>query len=228
VCKDAWEHIKCCPTCQQYKADNQKQSGYKIDCIIRILREEIFPVHFYNRVPKFIMSDRSLQFTGQVIAVLCDAWGICQKLTTSYHPLITNLTEMVNLTIKIMIALFVGEHHQSWDQWNLFRHQHGSTGNHRKGSCRKMIVEEVKWRGRFHHPRQAKYYNAWSKDVQFHQGDLVWVRTHPLSKAIDNFTAKLVRKWVGSVGKEPYFGVQPPKPPAGGVYKTKVTQIPAF
>lgn len=90
--------------------------------------------------------------------------------------------------------------------------------------------------------RQARYYNARRRDVHFAVGHLVWVRSHPLSKASDKFTSKLAPKWVGPVKVEkklgpvnyqirwmtdkgkvdtvnvvdmkPFFG--PAKPPAGG------------
>lgn len=66
--------------------------------------------------PRYLVSDRGPQFTSQLMARLCDSWGVTQKLTTAYHPQ-TNLTERVNRTLKSMIASFVGEHHQDWDRW---------------------------------------------------------------------------------------------------------------
>lgn len=59
------------------------------------------------------------------------------------------------------------------------------------------LAEEVKRRVGEHQDRQAKYYNAHRKDVLFKQGDLVWVRTHPVSKASEKFSAKLAPKWEG-------------------------------
>ena len=59
------------------------------------------------------------------------------------------------------------------------------------------MAEEVKRRVDVHQARQARYYNSRRKEMHFQQGDLVWVRTHPLSKATDKFSAKLAPKWEG-------------------------------
>lgn len=45
--------------------------------------------------------------------------------------------------------------------------------------------------------RQAKYYDLRRRLVQYEEGDLVWVQTHPLSRASDAYMAKLAPKWQG-------------------------------
>ena len=59
------------------------------------------------------------------------------------------------------------------------------------------MLEEVQRRVGVHQLRQARYYNARRKDAHFQQGDLVWVRSHPLSRASDKFSAKLAPRWEG-------------------------------
>uniref|UniRef100_A0A9J8AKF4 Gypsy retrotransposon integrase-like protein 1 n=1 Tax=Cyprinus carpio carpio TaxID=630221 RepID=A0A9J8AKF4_CYPCA len=81
--------------------------------LVKILKGELFTQW---GVPKYIISNRGAQFTSKLLAELCKTWGSIQKLTTSYH-LQTNLTERVNRTFKTMIASYVGQHHQLWDQW---------------------------------------------------------------------------------------------------------------
>lgn len=85
----------------------------KTQKIVKILKEEIFTRW---GVPKYIITDRGAQFTSNLLSELCKTWGSIQKLTTSYHPQ-TNLTERINRTLKTMIASYVGQHHQLWDQW---------------------------------------------------------------------------------------------------------------
>lgn len=63
----------------------------------------------------------------------------------------------------------------------------------------KEMTEEVKHRMGLHRVRQARYYNVRRKDAPFHPGDLVWLRSHPLSSATAKFSAKLVAKWEGPV-----------------------------
>uniref|UniRef100_A0A3Q2PKX2 Integrase catalytic domain-containing protein n=1 Tax=Fundulus heteroclitus TaxID=8078 RepID=A0A3Q2PKX2_FUNHE len=55
----------------------------------------------------------------------------------------------------------------------------------------KKMAEQVSRRVGMNQARQAKYYNSRRRSVQLLQGDLVWVRTHPPSKATDRFSAKL-------------------------------------
>lgn len=81
--------------------------------IVRILTQEIFTRW---GTPKYLVSDRGAQFTSAMLSGICKNWGVIQKLTTSYHPQ-TNLTERMNRTLKTMMASFVGNDHQRWDQW---------------------------------------------------------------------------------------------------------------
>lgn len=45
--------------------------------------------------------------------------------------------------------------------------------------------------------KQKKYYDLKRRVQNFNEGDLVWVRTHPLSRADDAFMAKISPKWKG-------------------------------
>lgn len=59
------------------------------------------------------------------------------------------------------------------------------------------MANEVRKRVVIRQTRNAKYYNTRRKDAHFASGNLVWVRTHPLSKANEKFSAKLAPKWDG-------------------------------
>ncbi len=41
--------------------------------------------------------------------------------------------------------------------------------------------------------KQKRYYDLHRKQAHFQVGDVVWVRTHPLSRADEGFMAKLQR-----------------------------------
>ncbi len=131
-----------------------------------------------------------------------------------------------------MIASYVGQHHQLWDQWltefrftinTAYQETTGKTpaelmlGRQLHGPLERLVhrptapdqpsynvlerqnfmAEEVKSRMKVQQARQARYYNTRRKDAQFHSGDLVWIRTHPLSSASNKYSAKLAPKWEG-------------------------------
>ncbi len=85
----------------------------KTPLITNILIKEIFTRW---GVPAYLVSDRGPQFASHLLNATCRQWGAIQKLTTAYH-LQTNLTERVNKTLKIMIASYIKDNNQNWDQW---------------------------------------------------------------------------------------------------------------
>ncbi|KAL6471869.1 hypothetical protein MHYP_G00205190 [Metynnis hypsauchen] len=205
--------------------------------VCQILRDDIFTRW---GVPAYIVSDRGPQWTSDVMAKLCETWGVIQKLTTAYHPQ-TNLTERVNRTMKAMIASFVGKHHQDWDRWlpefrlAINTAVHESTGvspamlalgRSIKGPLERLIqhaptppmaayntihnhmtlLREVERHVGMARSRQARYYNVRRRCVQFAVGDLVWIRTHPLSDASAKFSAKLAPRWKGPAKVEKQLG----------------------
>ncbi|KAL6476435.1 hypothetical protein MHYP_G00149340 [Metynnis hypsauchen] len=203
----------------------------------QILRDDIFTRW---GVPAHIVSDRGPQWTSDVMAKLCETWGVIQKLTMAYHPQ-TNLTERVNRTMKAMIASFVGKHHQDWDRWlpefrlAINTAVHESTGvspatlalgRSITGPLERLIqhaptppmaayntihnhmtlLREVERHVGMARSRQARYYNVRRRCVQFAVGDLVWIRTHPLSDASAKFSAKLAPRWKGPAKVEKQLG----------------------
>lgn len=196
--------------------------------IVSILIQDIFTRW---GTPQHLLSDRGPQFTSQLLSEVCKTWGVIQKLTTSYHPQ-TNLTERVNRTLKTMIASFVGNNHQLWDQWlpefrfaiNTAKHDTtGFTpaklalGRNLKGPLDRLIAvspapstdpyqlldrqqemaREVRNRVSKAQQHQARNYNARRVPCQYAEGELVWIRSHPISDASGKFSAKLAPKWVG-------------------------------
>ncbi|KAL7829347.1 hypothetical protein AOLI_G00302320 [Acnodon oligacanthus] len=174
----------------------------------------------------YLVSDRGAQFTSHLIHETCRQWGVVQKLTTAYH-LQTNLTERINRTVKTMIASYLRDKHCLWDQWlsefrfainSAWQKSTGFTpaevalGRKLKGPLERLlsrppdpeqsayktiqrqqdIIQQIRANVERAQAKQARHYNH-------HQGDLVWVRTHPLSRADTGFTAKLAEKWNGPV-----------------------------
>lgn len=75
--------------------------------VARILVEDIFTRW---GTPAYLVSNRGAQFTSRLLTLVCQQWGVVQKLTTAYHPQ-TNLTERINRTLKTMMASYVKDHH---------------------------------------------------------------------------------------------------------------------
>lgn len=61
----------------------------------------------------------------------------------------------------------------------------------------KALLECVKENVSRAQKRQAKYYYLRRRLIQYEEGDLVWVQTHPLSRASDAYMAKPAPKWQG-------------------------------
>ncbi len=61
----------------------------------------------------------------------------------------------------------------------------------------KRLCESVKENVEKAQTKQQKYYDFKRRAQNFNEGDLVWVKTHPLSRADDAFMAKLSPKWKG-------------------------------
>ncbi len=59
------------------------------------------------------------------------------------------------------------------------------------------LIDLVKENVKQAQAKQKRYYDQHRKSVDFQEGDVVWVRTHPLSKANEGFMAKLSAKWKG-------------------------------
>ncbi|KAI2644984.1 Retrovirus-related Pol polyprotein from transposon 17.6 [Labeo rohita] len=143
VWKDVWAYVKGCEVCQKYKASNTNPSGFLQSSQItepgHTLGMDLmgpFPTSKKLNTYLLVVVDyytKGPQFTSSILSDLCKTWGCVQRLTTSYHPQ-ANLTERINRTVKTMIAAYVGQQHQTWDQWlpefhyAINKAQHESTG----------------------------------------------------------------------------------------------------
>ncbi|KAI2646023.1 Protein NYNRIN [Labeo rohita] len=73
--------------------------------------------YFSKWIEVFLMrAAKDTQFTSNLLDQVCKQWHIIQRLTTAYHPQ-SNLTESLNLNLKMMMATYVDQNHRTWDQW---------------------------------------------------------------------------------------------------------------
>lgn len=63
-----------------------------------------------------ILSDLGTNFQAELLRKIYELLDINQLRTTAYHPECDGLTERFNRTLKTMIACFVNEHQNNWDE----------------------------------------------------------------------------------------------------------------
>ena len=63
-----------------------------------------------------ILSDLVTNFQSELMRKIYDLLDIHQLKTTAYHPECDGLTERFNRTLKTMIACYVNENQNNWDE----------------------------------------------------------------------------------------------------------------
>jgi transposase InsO family protein len=67
--------------------------------------------------PQRVLTDRGTNFLSKLISSICLLFKIQQIKTTSYHPQTDGLVERFNRTLCDMLACYVNEKPESWDQY---------------------------------------------------------------------------------------------------------------
>ena len=65
--------------------------------------------------PLFLHSDQGKEFDNVMIHKLSELLGTVKTKTTPYHPLSDGLVERFNRTLLAMLAMFVSQEHDNWD-----------------------------------------------------------------------------------------------------------------
>ncbi|CAF1050235.1 unnamed protein product [Didymodactylos carnosus] len=79
--------------------------------IAQLLHDEVICRH---GIPVKIVSDNGAQFVADVFRETLKIMGIRHRTTALYHPQ-SNLSERVNRTLKLMLAIFAEHDKESWD-----------------------------------------------------------------------------------------------------------------
>ncbi len=66
---------------------------------------------------EIILTDQGRNFEADLIKELCKLLGVEKLRTTSYHPKAAGEIERFNKSIKTMIACYVNQFHDDWDQY---------------------------------------------------------------------------------------------------------------
>lgn len=81
--------------------------------IAEIVEKEIFCRY---GAPKSILSDNGSNFKSRIMQNLCNSWGINHKFISPYHPQ-ANITERINRNIRAILATYIGQKHNKWDEF---------------------------------------------------------------------------------------------------------------
>ena len=65
--------------------------------------------------PLFLLSDQGKEFDNVMIHKLSELLGTVKTKTTPYHPCSDGLVERFNRTLLAMLAMFVSQEHDNWD-----------------------------------------------------------------------------------------------------------------
>ena len=77
----------------------------------RVLYNEYFSVFGF---PRRLMSDQAPEFSGKVIATLCDLLGVSKVRTSPYHPQSNGVVERAHQTLRRMIGKMDPEKRGKW------------------------------------------------------------------------------------------------------------------
>ena len=77
----------------------------------RVLYNEYFSVFGF---PRRLMSDQAPEFSGRVIAAMCDLLGVSKVRTSPYHPQSNGVVERAHQTLRCMIGKMDPEKRSKW------------------------------------------------------------------------------------------------------------------
>ena len=78
------------------------KTTYKVANLADIFMKEIFRLH---GIPKMIISDRDLKFTGSLWKSLFEGLNTKLNFSTTYHPQTDGQTERVNQVLEYMLRI---------------------------------------------------------------------------------------------------------------------------
>ncbi|GFW03624.1 retrovirus-related Pol polyprotein from transposon 297 [Trichonephila clavipes] len=113
--KYIFEYVSTCDRCQKFNYKNALPAG-RLMPIVSKYPNEIVTLDLRYGAPISLISDNGPQFISDVFEHLSHRLDIKHMKTVTYRPQ-SNLTERVNRNLVQMIASFVEENHENWDQF---------------------------------------------------------------------------------------------------------------
>jgi ribosomal protein L21E len=90
------------------------KSTYKAINIAEIFMKEIFRLH---GIPKVIISDRDVKFTGNFWKALFQGLDTKLNFSTAFHPQTDGQTERVNQVLEDMLRMYVMNQPKKWEEY---------------------------------------------------------------------------------------------------------------
>ncbi|GFV33767.1 uncharacterized protein TNCV_4568821 [Trichonephila clavipes] len=141
-----------------------------------------------------MICDKGSQFVYEVFEHLRNRLGIKHVKTVVYRPQ-TNRTERVNRDLLQMIASFVNNNDETWEQF-LTEFAYASRMAVKETTV-KTPAKEARQNSRIQHEKWVKYFNRRKREVNIKVNDLMLVQTHPISSASKKVVAKFKPKFEG-------------------------------
>ncbi|GFT07318.1 uncharacterized protein TNCV_1417211 [Trichonephila clavipes] len=128
---------------------------------------------------------------------LSDRLGKRHVKTAVYRPQ-ANRTERVNRDLVQLIANYVNDQHDTWDQFlREFAYAIRTAVNETTVGDIERLFDEVRRNTKPKHEKWEKYYNRRKRDVQIKVNDWALIKTHPSSSATKKVVAKFKPKFEG-------------------------------
>ncbi|KAK8919177.1 hypothetical protein KSP39_PZI022016 [Platanthera zijinensis] len=166
--KDVALFVAKCQTCALVKAECQKPGGLLKSFNIPEWNGETGELYVDNivrlhGVPRSIVSDRDGHFTSNDWRLVQQMLETKLKFNTAFHPQTDGQTERVNRTIEYMLHMCSGS--------KVVQEQEVENTT--------SLVRIIRERLLISQDRQAKYYNAKHRNVEFVVGDWVYLKIKP-------------------------------------------------
>ncbi|KAK8936941.1 hypothetical protein KSP39_PZI012585 [Platanthera zijinensis] len=153
-----------------------------VDKLAKLYVDNIVRLH---GVPRSIVSDRDGRFTSNDWRLVQQMLGTKLKFSTAFHPQTDGQTERVNRTMEDMLRMCVLDFGKHWED-HLYLVEFAYNNSYQASikmapfealygrKCRTLLswLETGE-------ARQAKYYNAKNRNVEFAVGDWVYLKVKP-------------------------------------------------
>ncbi|KAK8957798.1 hypothetical protein KSP39_PZI001174 [Platanthera zijinensis] len=152
-----------------YKQDDS------VEMLAKLYVEQIVRLH---GVPWSIVSDRDGQFTSKDWRLIHQLLGTKLAFSMAFHPQTDGQTERTNRTMEDMLRICALDFGKKWEDHLVMKLASPNFWD-KEVEDANSTIRSIRERLLIAHDRQAKYYNAKHRNVEFTVGDLVYLKIKP-------------------------------------------------